>query len=406
MPPPPNRDGFRIAIICALRDEADAVEAIFDEIYEEDGLSYHKYEGDPNQYVLGRIGIHQVVLLQTPGIGKVNAANAAAGCRSSFTKIKLGLVVGVCGGVPEPSKGVSIFKGDIIISTYVVQSDFGRQYEEGIQRRRTLADVLTPHTPDLKIFLNSLQGQRNQFLLKKRMETVISEMECVEWYNLPDTPERATDYVYRSDYLHLHRDGSCEKCLAIENGDDEICEAARESFCSELECAPSGRLNRTTSNSQASKIHFGKLGSSDQAMKSAVHRDAIVKEDGVLGFEMEGAGVWDIFPTIVVKSVCNYADSHKDNAWQMYAATRAAAMAKAMLSMWRGSDAGSIAQPSEPVITTYRCESSLIIPIQSQERITATTEQSSMGILQPGGTGHGARLIDKHEMTKAMCTMA
>ncbi|KAF5610782.1 hypothetical protein F25303_14521, partial [Fusarium sp. NRRL 25303] len=49
---------------------------------------------------------------------------------------------------------------------------------------------------------------------------------------------------------------------------------------------------------------------------------------------MEGAGVWDILPCIVIKGACDYADSHKSKVWQRYAAATAAACAKAFLRFW------------------------------------------------------------------------
>ena len=338
MRPPKSRDDFRIAIICALRNEADAVEAIFDDIYK---VKYHKHEGDPNHYVLGRIGEHHVVLVRTPGIGKVNAANAAAGCRSSFTRITLGLVVGICGGVPEPAQGVQIFKGDIIVSTYVIQSDFGRQYHEGVERRTTFQDVFTPHSPSLKSFLETLQSRRVMFEFPERIFEVIAEMGTKKWFNVPDRPDHGRDYAYKSDYHHIHRDGSCEKCLARMNGSEEACLEARKKLCSDLHCEPSGRIERVRSDGKIS-LFFGNMASSDQVMKSAAHRDAIVNEEEVIGFEMEGAGVWDIFPTLVVKSVSDYADSHKDKEWQDYAAVQAAAAAKVILTKWEAIDSGTI----------------------------------------------------------------
>lgn len=40
-------------------------------------------------------------------------------------------------------------------------------------------------------------------------------------------------------------------------------------------------------------------------------------------------------PTIIVKGVCDYADSHKNKKWQKYAAVTAAACTKALLWDWR-----------------------------------------------------------------------
>jgi nucleoside phosphorylase len=92
---PKDRNGFEIAIICALQSEADAVEALFDEYWDEDGDGYGKALGDKNAYTTGAIGRHNVVLAHMPGIGKGSAASVAANCSSSFGRIKLALVVGI-----------------------------------------------------------------------------------------------------------------------------------------------------------------------------------------------------------------------------------------------------------------------------------------------------------------------
>lgn len=80
--------------------EFDAVEALFDEYYEDD-FSYGKAPGDPNAYTVGRIMNHNVVLAFMPGMGKANSASLAASFRTSFTGIRIGIVVGICGGVPS-----------------------------------------------------------------------------------------------------------------------------------------------------------------------------------------------------------------------------------------------------------------------------------------------------------------
>jgi hypothetical protein len=46
-------------------------------------------------------------------------------------------------------------------------------------------------------------------------------------------------------------------------------------------------------------------------MKSGEDRDEIATRDNVIAFEMEGAGVWEHCPSLVIKGVCDYADSHK-----------------------------------------------------------------------------------------------
>ena len=81
-------------------------------------------------------------------------------------------------------------------------------------------------------------------------------------------------------------------------------------------------------------------------MKSGEHRDKIAAKEKVIAFEMEGAGVWDNFPCVVLKGVCDYADNHKNKKWQRYSAATAAACMKAFLKEWIPTD-----KPSQCVAT-------------------------------------------------------
>jgi hypothetical protein len=69
---PRNRLGFKIAIICALPTEADAVISMFDEHWDEGSWRYAKATRDPNAYTTGRIGEHNVVVVHMPSMGKVS----------------------------------------------------------------------------------------------------------------------------------------------------------------------------------------------------------------------------------------------------------------------------------------------------------------------------------------------
>lgn len=63
--------------------------------------------------------------------------------RSSFLRIWLASVVGICGGVPngtDNEKGVLL--GDVVISTSIAQYDFGHRLPNRFIRKDTLADDL------------------------------------------------------------------------------------------------------------------------------------------------------------------------------------------------------------------------------------------------------------------------
>ena len=68
-------------------------------------------------------------------------------------------------------------------------------------------------------------------------------------------------------------------------------------------------------------------------IKNAAERDRLGHEFGASCVEMEAAGLTNEFPCLVIRGICDYADSHKNDAWQKYAATTAAAYAKELLSV-------------------------------------------------------------------------
>src|SRR3954447_10782956 len=74
-------------------------------------------------------------------------------------------------------------------------------------------------------------------------------------------------------------------------------------------------------------------------MRDGATRDSVSSEFGsVLCFEMEAAGLMNNFPCIVIRGICDYADSHKNKRWQAYAAGTAAAYAKELLSVITAAD--------------------------------------------------------------------
>lgn len=83
------------------------------------------------------------------------------------------------------------------------------------------------------------------------------------------------------------------------------------------------------------EIHYGIIASGDTLVKNAVRRDELAKGTGeeCICFEMEAAGIMNAFPCVVIRGICDYADSHKNDRWQGYAAATAAAYAKELLEI-------------------------------------------------------------------------
>jgi nucleoside phosphorylase len=339
--PPKNRSGFEIAIICATKVEADAVEASFDKVWDQ---KYLRAPGDTNAYTTGVIGDHNTVLAYMPCIGKGAAGKVAGSFCSSFTGIRLALLVGICGGVPSGGADTrkELLLGDVVISNGIVQYDLGRRLPGKFKRKNTLNDNLGRPNMEILKYLEKLQGWMGAKTLKDRMTKYLKALLEEADFEESRYPGPDRDLLFEPAYHHKHhKSEGCLPCTDCDQGEDSICDNALHASCSVLGCDETKLIHRTRLNkakeameSPKPAIHYGKIASGDTVMRSGEDRDEISRSEGVIAFEMEGAGVWDSFPCVIIKGICDYADSHKSKEWQAYAAATAASCMKSFLEDW------------------------------------------------------------------------
>ena len=335
-PLPASRDDFAIAIICALPEARDTVEALMTRDFKDEGHSYGKVPGDDNSYTVGEIGGKPVVLIAPRNMGTTNTRDLARGLRISFPTISYAFVVGIAGGAPflygkNGWKESDIHLGDVIVSTQVIEYDFGREHENGFRRRTDVESVLPRAPAEVTNFVNQFVRGKSMAFRRVLRKTMADLAFCDGFETGEDGyhehPGPGTDDVYGMGYRHKHRDlKKCAKCSQCTEWYHGVCEEALAASCQELGCEPhhSNEVRNT-------KIHFGRYASGNALMKSGHRRDLLIQEDNVIGFEMEGAGAWEVFGTIVVKGVVDYADSHKNKKWRGYSTARAALCAAAMI---------------------------------------------------------------------------
>ncbi|KAF4966342.1 hypothetical protein FSARC_5970 [Fusarium sarcochroum] len=334
-----NREDFHIAIVCALALEYNAVSRIIDEFWDDAILG--RSAGDPNTYSVGRIADSNVVLVLLSGMGKVSAASATASLRSSFSNLELVLVTGICGGVPKPHANEELLLGDVIISKAVVQHDLGRRYPDRFEIKDTLDDRLGRPTRNIRNFIALFETDRARDRLEEKAALNLGELQSrakgkrrAANYQYPGADK---DHLFNSSYLHKHH-STCNTCS---DSSDNVCEASRKLSCRELGCDEQQLIQRdrlTSKDAQDPFVFIGHLGSGDAVIKSGQERDRLAQAHNLIAFEMEGAGVWDEIPCIIVKGVCDYADSHKNKDWQNFAAATAAALSKALIEEYPKTD--------------------------------------------------------------------
>lgn len=355
-PPPNSRDDFEIAIICAVAVEYDAVTLLIDKFWDEDGDKYGRAIGDQNTYTTGRMGSFDIVLVLLPETGKVSAASAASSFRSSFPKITLALLVGICGGVPYTKDNEEILLGDVVISKTVVQYDLGRRYHEKFLTKETLEDKIGRPCTNIRSILAVMETNQGRERLENRAAVLLEQLQIHAGQKKMrklvkfEYPGKLKDRLFEPSYVHKHQVLLPYRCC-----DEVPCEHSHTLSCDDLGCEDEHLVQRQRLNDQARNlsIFIGRFGSGDTTLKSGIYRDQIAQLHGLLAFEMEGAGIWNELPCIIVKGISNYADGHwnADPNWQHFAAATAAATARALIERYPKTDKP---RPSQALIEDRR----------------------------------------------------
>jgi nucleoside phosphorylase len=131
-------------------------------------------------------------------------------------------------------------------------------------------------------------------------------------------PVLSSDRLYRSKIVHPPESEA--------NKSEANCAEVCGSDPSKLVLRP-----ERTEEEDNPTVHYGLIASANQLMKDALMRDKLSEEKNVLCFEMEAAGLMNHFPCLVIRGICDYSDTHKNKAWQGYAAMAAAAHTKDLL---------------------------------------------------------------------------
>ncbi|KAF2223460.1 pfs domain-containing protein [Elsinoe ampelina] len=292
---------YTVAIICPMGVELAPVLAMLDERH-----ASLESQGQASGHILGRIGEHMVVVSVLPEIGTNRAATVSAQLVNDFPSLKFGLLVGIGGGIPSPASDIRL--GDVVVSKPtagspgVVQFDMGK-IEAGGSFRRT--GYLAKPPPALLTAMETLiaKFEMNGPKLGKAVEEMLLRHPAMkDRYSYQDA---ANDILYKASYEHSTGD-TCASC------DDKK------------------QVRRAVRPSSEPRIFYGLIGSSNVVVKNGVYRESL-EEEGLLCVEMEAAGMMDNFGCLVIRGICDYADSHKNKRWQPYAAATAAAFMKEIL---------------------------------------------------------------------------
>lgn len=291
--PPATREDYTIGWISALAIESAAAAEMLDE--EDPPLVV--LPGDTNNYVLGRIGQHRVVMAYMGETGGLTAHTVATQMTKSFPSVRNILLVGIGAGIPSDKCPIRL--GDVVVSeaqhqsAAVIQCDFGKEETDGFKGLGALnrpPDTLVRATGAMK---------RNKIRNRSLMHGLVRHFDG----GVLD-PEKWRYQGSEKDLLHALDQGArrskpCEQCTAQNNERDPDPE-----------------------------VYYGTIASGNQAVKNRAVRYRLRDEFGAICLEKEAFGLMNQFPCLVIRGIWSYADEDEDDSWQQYAALTAAAYAK------------------------------------------------------------------------------
>ncbi|EXA38333.1 hypothetical protein FOVG_10280 [Fusarium oxysporum f. sp. pisi HDV247] len=246
------------------------------------------------------MGKHDVVVASLPRAeyGIAPAASVARDMLRTFPNIRVGLMVGIGGGAQSPVDDIRL--GDVVVSVPSGAKGGVLHYNRGktVQKQEFQ-------------FTGSLY-QPPQFLLtavgaleadyegqghgpNERIEEALSKLPRLRKQYA--RPLAVKGRLYESG--HIHREYPTSAACKDNCGEENlITREARDD------------------DDDDPMIHYGLIASSDRLMKDATIRDKLAREEGVLCFEMEAAGLMNHFLCLIIRGICDYADSHQSKEWQ------------------------------------------------------------------------------------------
>jgi nucleoside phosphorylase len=216
-------------------------------------------------------------------------------------------MVGIGGGVPSLRHDIRL--GDVVVSMPegrhggVVQYDMGKD----IGDKFDLKGFLMPPPPLVRSAVLKMRSDHRakDNKINENLSAMLKRGPRLKVYGKP----HATDVLYGTDYSHVSQSSTCDQC----DTDKAVRRQAR--------------------NFEGPEIHYGLIASGDRVIRSVVNRNTMIRDLGdILCFEMEAAGLAIEHSCIVIRGISDYADSHKNDEWQYYAAATAAACMKELLS--------------------------------------------------------------------------
>ncbi|OAQ97618.1 hypothetical protein LLEC1_02681 [Akanthomyces lecanii] len=302
----PNPQDYTVGLICALEMEHAAALAILDETYP---LPIHHAPRDNNLYTLGNISTHNVVIATAP-VGEGGTVPVAAvwrDMRHSFPNLRVALMLSVA---PNDEHGMRA--GDVLVST--LPSGHGNVPKHDKATKEWLLKETESSGQSFASLRAAVGELRNKHeinghqLERSIQQTLQNWPQMQKGYSRP-TIDHGAPSTSNLEHSHLDSEGNTSRT------DDPS--------------RPVSRHKRDEFDNLA--IHYDFSAPAKPQVKNVQPSGEAAAKSANFCVETEAPELTDRLPCLLVRGICNCADSNTNEAWHGFAAMAAAAYAKDLL---------------------------------------------------------------------------
>ncbi|VUC37265.1 unnamed protein product [Clonostachys rosea] len=350
---PPENNTFMVAWITSNSDQTVASKAFFDERYRH---VIKKAAGDSNQYALGKMGRHNVVLTELPeGENKIPlsaAAEVMSNMIRTFDQIRVALFVGTGSGVNSDDHCIRL--GDVVVS---LNGAFQFNYDAAVGRmafQGTESTVCAPACVRAAVRELTSRYVIETNPLGRAIPRTLDNSPSLKERSTFQRPGDEFDRLYKAFFNHVR----------LVN---QYCYQSCGNDAAHVEYRPP-----VGDYEDCPAVHHGSIASAYKPIRDPRLRDQLAAENSVLCFDTEAAGLLGTFPYLLIRGITDYADTHSSPKWRGYAAAAAAAYSRHLLHVLSDQDVRE-----EPTLQVYAERKA------AKDGASSTTDKPTAGDVPP-----------------------
>ncbi|KAE8335233.1 hypothetical protein BDV24DRAFT_171499 [Aspergillus arachidicola] len=300
-----SREDYVVGWLCRWPVEVAAAKAALDRVH--NNLPTDQVSDDNNNYILGNLQGHNVVVAYPKVYGKSSLADVTAQLHASYPSVRFNLMVGITGGMPDTNDDVRL--GDVVVSKSATGWPYVLEY--AVNGERAKDQIVLGRAFD-----------RPRFLLL----TAMGKAETAAIFKESKMPRYISEIVQKDPVTFAHP--GPEQDILFDANCDHATNESEKGGCSH--CDPDRIRSRQRREVQDPLVHY--VARACHLTRNGAGRDQFALRQDILCFEKEATGLRDAAQYLVIRGISDYGDSHSSDIWHAWAAATAAAYAREVLS--------------------------------------------------------------------------